>query len=101
MVASAKECGIRLALAFVCFATLGILYFQALAGASVSGTYSSFAHPWRNVGSDVLMFGLCGASLVLLAAFLRSGSKLQRIVAVVVVSVPLIVITHFLLWLVK
>ena len=99
MVASTKECWFRLALAFACFATLGFFYVQALAGAAVSGTYSSFAHPWRNIGSDVLMFGLCGASLVLLAAFLRSGSKLQRIAAVVLAALPLLVITHFFLWL--
>ena len=47
------------------------------------------------------MFGLCGASLVLLAAFLRSGSKRQRIVAVVLAALPLLVITHFFLWLLK
>jgi hypothetical protein len=99
MVASAKECWLRLALAFACFATLGFLYVQALAGAAVFGTYSSFAYPWRNIGSDEVMFGLCGASIVLLTAFLHSGSKIQRIAAVVMAALPLLVIAHFFLWL--
>ena len=101
MVASAKESRLRLAVAFACFAALGLFYVQALSGAAIFGTYSSFARPWRNIGSDLLMFGLCGACLVLLAGFLRSGSKLQRIAAVVLAALPLLVITHFFLWLFK
>lgn len=91
----------RLTLAFVCFAALGFLYVRGLAGAAVSGTYSSFAHPWRSVGSDLLMFALCGACLVLLAVFVRCGSKLQRVAAVLLVMLPLLVISHFVLWLLK
>lgn len=99
MVTSDKEPWIRLAIAAVCFAALGFLYVRALAGAAVFGTYSSFASPWRNIGSDLLMFALCGACLVLLAAFVRCGSILQRAAAVLLAVLPMVIISHFIYWL--
>jgi len=98
MVTADKEPKMRLALAAVCFAALGSLYLQAMAGASGFGTYGSFASPWRHVGSDLLMFALSGACLVLLSPFVRCGSMLQRTVAMVLAVLPLVVISHFLLW---
>ena len=101
MVTRDNESRTRLALAAVCLAALGFLYFRALAGAAGSGTYGSFASPWRSIGSDLLMFALSGASLVLLAAFVRCGSMLQRTAAVLLAVLPLVVISHFVLWLLK
>lgn len=101
MVTADKEPRMRLALAAVCFAALGLLYFHALAGAAGFGTYGSFASPWRNVGSDFLMFALSGACLVLLSAFVRCGSMVQRTAAILLAVLPLVVISHFFLWLLK
>ena len=101
MIAELKAPRVRLALAFVCFAALGLLYLRALAGAAVSGTDSSFAHPWRSISSDLLIFALCGACLVLLAAFLRCGSRLQRLTAGILATLPLFVLWHFIVWLLK
>jgi hypothetical protein len=101
MIADSRALRVRLGLAFGCFIVLGFLYVRALAGAAVFGTYSSFAHPWWNIGSDLLIFSLCGACLVLLASFTRYGSRLQRLAAVLLASLPLLVIGHFVLWLLK
>jgi hypothetical protein len=101
MITADKGHRMRLALAAVCFAALGYLCFRALAGAAGFGTYGSFASPWRNIGSDLLMFALSGACLVLLSTFVRCGSMLQRTVAIVLAVLPLVVISKFLLWLLK
>src|ERR1043166_2665259 len=101
MVASAKESRVRLPPAFVCSIALGFFYVPAPAGAAAFGTYSSFAHPWANIDRDILIFALCGACLVLLTGFRRSGSKLQRTAAVLLAALPLLVIAHFILWLLK
>jgi hypothetical protein len=91
-----KESRMRLALAALCFAALGVLYFRAMAGAAGYGTYASLAGPWRNIGSDLLMFALSGACLVLLSAFVRGGSMLQRTAAILLAVLPVVVISHFL-----
>ena len=101
MVTADKEPKMRLALAAVCFAALGLLYFHAMAGAAAFGTYDAFARPWRSIGSDLLMFALSGACLVLLSAFVRRGSMLQRTAAILLAVLPLVVISHFSLWLLK
>jgi hypothetical protein len=101
MATADKEPRMRLALAAVCFAALGFLYFHALAGAAAFGTYDSFASPWRNIGSDLLMFALSGSCLVLLSAFVRCGSMLQRTAAILLAVLPLVIISQFLRWLLK
>ena len=88
----------RLLAACACFIALGSLYVRALARGFVFGTYGSLAHPWADILPDLLIFGLCGASIVLLSAFIRRGSRLQRFCAVVLAALPLWVIVHFLLW---
>ena len=101
MVTADKAAKMRLALAAVCFAGLGFLYFDAMAGADGFGTYGSLARPWRNIGVDLLMFALSGACLVLLSAFVRHGSMLQRTAAILLAVLPLVVISHIFLWLLK
>jgi hypothetical protein len=89
---------VRLSAACACFIALGFLYVRALARGYVFGTYGSLAHPWSDIVPNLLIFGLCGASLVLLSAFIRRGSRLQRFSAVLLAALPLWVVVHFLLW---
>lgn len=90
--------GIRLLAACACFIALGYLYARALARGFVFGTYNSLAHPWADILPELLIFGLCGACIVLLSAFIRHGSRLQRFGAILLVALPLWVLVHFLLW---
>src|SRR3954463_8061053 len=101
MAASDRESRLRLTLAFVCYIALGFLYVQALAGAAIFGTYSSFVHPWDKIDRDILIFALCGACFVLLAEFRRSGSRLQRVAAVLLAALPVLVIARFIFWLLR
>ncbi len=98
MSAVTKALGIRLLAACACFIALGYLYVRALARGFIFGTYGSLADPWADIVPDLLIFGLCGASIVLLSAFIRHGSRLQRFAAVLLAALPLWVIAHFLLW---
>ena len=94
-----KALGPRLLLASsVCCPVLAFLYVRALSGGFVFGTYSSFAHPWRDISSDLLIFVLCAAILVILSPFLRLGSRWQRVWACVTAALPLWVLGNFVLW---
>jgi hypothetical protein len=57
-----------------------------------------FAHPWANVPADFFMFGLCGASLVILSSFIRSGSRIQRVGAILLATLPVWVVAHYVVW---
>jgi hypothetical protein len=89
---------VRLALVFACCAALVLLYLRALAGAALSGHFTMFAHPWANISSDLLIFVLCAASLVALRTFVFSGSRLQRLGALLLAMLPVWVVIHFLWW---
>ena len=101
MIADSRALRARLVAACGCFVALALLYIPALAAAAVAGTYSSFVHPWRSVPLDVLMFGLSAASLVILSVFLRCGSSLQRLGAIVLAALPLWILGHFILCLLR
>jgi len=88
----------RLFLAAVSCLVLAYFYIRAISRGAVFGTYSSFAHPWRDVPSDLLIFALCAAILVLLRPFLRHGVRHQRIVACIGAVLPVWVIGNFILW---
>ena len=99
MIADAKALRLRLAVACGCFVVVGLLYIRALAGAGVFGTYSSIAHPWRSIPADILIFGFSGILLVVLSVFLRCGSPVQRLGAVLLAALPAWVFGHFFVWL--
>ena len=88
----------RLFLGIVCCPVLGFLYVRALSRAFVFGTYGSYAHPWRDIPSDLLIFALCVAILIILSPFLRFGSRWQRFYACVAAALPLWVLGNFVLW---
>jgi hypothetical protein len=88
----------RLFLGCVCCPVLAFLYVRALSEGSVFGTYSSFAEPWRDIPSDLVIFALCAAIFVILSPFLRLGSRWQRVYAFVAAALALWVLGNFLLW---
>jgi hypothetical protein len=98
MNAETKALRARLFLASVWCPVLAYIYIRALSGAFVFGAYSSFAHPWRDIPSDLLIFALCAAILVILSPFLRLGSRWQRVCACVAAALPLWVLGNFVLW---
>jgi hypothetical protein len=98
MSTNSKALRTRLFLSSVCCLVLASLYVRALSGGSVFGAYSSFAHPWRDIPSDLLIFALCAAILVILSPFLRLGSRWQRVCACVAAAPPLWVLGNFVLW---
>lgn len=101
MRADSKTLRLRLATACGCFVVVGLLYIRALAGAGVFGTYSSFAHPWRSIPADILLFGFSAVLLVILGVFLRNGSHTQRLGAILLGALPMWVFGHFILWLLR
>jgi len=101
MIADSKSLRGRLVASCGCFVALSFLYIQALAGAFAFGTYGSLAHPWRSVPLDVLILSLSAASLVILSVLLRCGSRLQRLGAITLAALPIWVIGHFVVWLLR
>jgi hypothetical protein len=99
MITDATALRLRLSFACGCFVALGFVYIQALARGRLLGTYSSFSHPWGGIGSDILIFGLCSVSIVLLRPFVRQGSRPQRVCALVLAILPVLVVGHFFAWL--
>ncbi len=100
MSTDSKALRTRLFLGSVCCPVLAFLYLRELAAASVHGTYSSFSHPWHDVPSDLLIFSLCAAILVILSPFLRLGSRWERVCAGIAAALPLWVLGNFALWLI-
>ena len=101
MIADSRTLRARLIAACGCFIALGLLYIPAFAAASVAGTYSSFVHPWRSVPLDFLILGLSAASVVILSVFVRRGSCLQRLGATALAALPVWILVHFTLWLLR
>jgi len=101
MIADSRTPRVRLVASCGCFVVLSFLYIQALAGAFTFGTYGSLAHPWRSVPLDVLILSVSTASLVILSVFLRYGSRLQRLGAIMLAALPVCVIGHFVVWLLR
>ena len=98
MNAETKALQARLFLASMCCPVLAYMYIRALSGAFVFGTNDSFAHPWRDIRSDLIIFALCVVILVILSPFLRFGSRWQRFFAGVAAATPLWVLGNFVLW---
>ena len=101
MIADTKTLRLSLTAGCGCFVVVGLLYVRALAGAGVFGTYSSFAHPWRSIPADILLFGFSAVLLVILSVFLQSGSRAQRLGAVALAALPAWVFGHFIVWLLR
>jgi len=101
MIADSRALRSRLIAACGCFIALSLLYIPAFAAASVAGTYSSFVHPWRSIPLDLLILGLSAASVVILSVFVRRGSCLHRLGAIALGTLPVWILGHFTLWLLR
>lgn len=100
MIVQAKEIRVRLLLGIGLVVVLASVYVRALAVASVYGTFSGMVRPWQNVSTDFLLFALSAGALVCLSAVVRSGSRVHRIVGFLLATVPLLVLGHFITWLI-
>jgi len=101
MSAQPREIRIRLLVAIGLVTLLASVYVRALATASVYGTFSGMVRPWQRLWPDFLLFGLAAGSLVCLAPLARrDGPLTYRVIAILLASLPLLVLGHFLIWLI-
>ena len=100
MNAQPREVRIRLLMAAGLVVLLASVYVRALAIASVFGTFSGMVRPWQHVGTDFLLFSLAAASLVCLLPVVRCGPGAQRVMGWFLISLPLVVVAHFVIWLI-
>jgi len=94
------ELRIRLLLATGLVVVLTSVYVRALAMASVFGTFSGMVRPWQHLGADLALFGLAAASVVCLVPVVAYGRSAQRIIGSLLMSLPLLVVGHFVIWLI-
>jgi len=97
---SSKEIRIRLLLSIGLVVVLASVYVRALAVASVFGTFSGMVRPWQDVGTDLLLLGLSVISLACVAPAVRIGSRPHRVIGLVLALLPLLVLGHFITWLI-
>jgi hypothetical protein len=100
MIVQGREIRVRLLLGIGLVVVLASAYVRALAVASAYGTFSGMVRPWQHVGTDLLLFVLSAGALVCLFPVVRSGGWAQRIVGILLVTGPLLVLGHFITWLI-
>jgi len=100
MIAQSKEIRIRLLLGIGFVVVLASVYVRALAVPSIYGTFSGMVRPWQDVGTDLLLFSLSAVSLGCVAPAVRAGPRPHRVAGLVLASLPLWVLGHFITWLI-
>ncbi len=78
-----------------------VIYLPAEAHATAfDDFYRHFVHPWGNMALSWCVVGLCVLALALAWSPLRTGSSLQRICAIGIWIVPLLILSRYSAWLV-
>jgi hypothetical protein len=96
--ATSNPSRVRLLIGGGCAAALGCFYAGAFASAWAFGTFTGFAHPWQSLGTDVLLLSLCALTLVMVSPVVWSASGRQRLIALLLASLPSVVLIHFWIW---
>jgi len=96
-----SELRIRALVGGVCSIVIASLYFRTLARARSSHSIQASAYPWEDVASDILLFALVTICIACLLPVLRGTELWQRIVGVVFIALPVLILVHYIIWLLR
>jgi hypothetical protein len=92
---------VRFSIAGALLVALAFIYVRALASGYLHGTFTSIAHPWQNTVTDILLFLFAAALFVWTLPLLRTPTGWHRVAAVLLLVLPICVVTHFIVWLIR
>jgi hypothetical protein len=101
MTLSSASIRVRISIAFGLLALLSFVYIRALAAGYGAGTIRSYAHPFHDVLSDLLLFFSITCLLACVMPMFRSTAGWHRVVACCFLFLPLCIVAHFIVWLIR
>jgi hypothetical protein len=92
---------VRVSIASALVVALALIYIRALASGYLYGTFTSIAHPWQDTITDILLFLFAAALFVCTLPLFRTATGWHRVAAALLLVLPVCVVAHFVIWLVR